>query len=871
MSDEQDLQHTTGEAAAVGTGGGPVDSADASRARDASASAAAAPSAAGESDTPYDSGFGRDGTGAVAPLAGGRIRWSLAAALACVIVGALGSVLGSRAVAHNEAAKRRLVFRAWSSEVASKLRLAIQREEDLAASATAFFAANPQASQAQLEGWVKQAQVLRGVRPLQRLSLVAYVRASELAAFGTHVLGRSSEPQEVTSPARATAALKITPSGQRAFYCLAVAGLARSDPRYPVAGVDYCAVSHALLVLRDSGATTFASVLEGTTPALAVDVPVYRGTPATVSARRQAFVGWFRELLEPDVVLREALPGSVQGALRIRHRTGSSSVVFSLGVASRGAQTAALDLGGGWSARTFGPRVDAGVFAYPSATWVLAGGCALSLLFGVLALGGGLGGARRPRPARPARVGRRRGAIPEETLYDQLTGLPNRALVMELAKRMVARASRQSGLLCGALLINIDWFKDINDKLGQAAGDQLLTAVARRLDGVVRASDTVGRLREDEFVVLVESAARGARLDMLARRIVEALNKPVELDDFRPQFHMTASIGVAFGQYLDHQDVLRDAHTAMYAAKAAGKNRYTMFNANMRSTIEGRGLLEAEMNQALLEKQFFAVYQPIRDLRTGRVAGLDAFVRWRHPSRGVLAPADFIGLAEESGLIVPMGRWLLEEVCTQGASWQVCGQPVDMFVRVSAAQLNRDGFVTDVRRALQQSGLEPSSLVLEIAETTVMGDVAAATARLQAIKSTGVRILIDEFDSAYAQRSDLQQMPLDFLKVDRSTLAAFDSEEYRNWLLQAILAFGRDLTLPVIAKGVETLEQMHELRAIGCAFVQGFFVGEPVVAELVGGVFHAALAPDPEYAHALEAPQPAADPAAGDAASGQLG
>jgi len=426
-------------------------------------------------------------------------------------------------------------------------------------------------------------------------------------------------------------------------------------------------------------------------------------------------------------------------------------------------------------------------------------------------------------------------------------------------------------LLCGAVLLNVDWFKDINQKLGQAAGDQLLITVAQRLDGVVRANDTVGRLREDEFVVLVESSARGTRLDALARRIIEALHKPVELDDFGPQFHMTASIGVAFGQYTDHEDVLRDARAALVAAKAAGKDRYTLFNANMRSAIEGRGLLEEELNRALVERQFFPVFQPIRDLRTGRVAGLDALIRWRHPSRGVLAPADFIELAEESGLIVPIGRWLLEEVCTRGAAWHVAGHAADMFVRVSAGQLDRDGFVTDVRRALQQSGLEPSALVLEIAETAVISDVGAVTERLRELKEIGVRIAIDDFGSGYAHRSDLQQMPLDFLKVDRSTLAASDTEEYRDWLLQAILVFGRDLALPVIAKGVEAPEQMQELQAVGCAFAQGFFIGEPVVAEAVAGLFDAGHRFDPAYGSEPEPSQLAADRPTTGAAPGQAG
>jgi diguanylate cyclase (GGDEF)-like protein len=764
-----------------------------------------------------------------------KTAWALVAVI-CVVAGVVGSVLGARAVSRGEAAKRQLVFHAAAAEVASRLRLAISQQEDLAASASTFFAVNPHASKAELQAWAREAQVLRSFPGLERLSLVAFVPRQELVPFEAR-LGVAPRSLGPLAASRAPAALGIVPARQRPFYCLAVAGIARDASNYPPKGVDYCASSHALLGVRDSGSSSYTSVSNGATAALGVTTPVYRGSaPASVAARRQAFVGWLRELLLPGVVLREALKGYPQGAVRVRRAAGSSSVVFASAAAHAGMQSTTMSLPGGWSVRIFGPPTSAGVFASGPALAVLIGGCLLSVLFGLFVFA--LGGARLRLGARTDHE------RAHETLYDALTGLPNSALMADLARRLVMRTGRQSGLLCGALLINIDWFKDINAKLGQPAGDQLLLAVAQRLEGVVRANDTVGRLREDEFLVLVEAAARSAKLDSLARRMIEALHKPVELDDFGPQFHMTASIGVAFGQYESHEDLIRDARSALVAAKAAGKDRYTVFNANMRSVVEGRGLLEAELNKALLEKQFFPLYQPIWDLRSQRILGLDAVIRWRHPSRGVLAPSDFIELAEETGLIVPIGRWLLEEVCSSGAAWRVAGHSAGMFVRVSDMQLKRDGFATDVRRALQQSGLDPASLILQIDETAVMFDTAAATERLQALKSTGVRVAIDDFGSAYAYRPDLQQLPIDFLKVDRSTLAASDTEEYRRWLLEAILVFGRDLSLPVIAKGVETSQQLQELQAYGCTVAQGFFLGEPVPAEAVEGLFESARLPE---------------------------
>ena len=407
---------------------------------------------------------------------------------------------------------------------------------------------------------------------------------------------------------------------------------------------------------------------------------------------------------------------------------------------------------------------------------------------------------------------------------------------------MVARAGRDSGMLAGALFVDIDQLHEVNEKLGGAAGNQLLKIVGERLEDVVRAGDTVGRLDGDEFVVLVESAARGVRLDSLAQRMIEALHKPIELDDFGPSFVLTASIGVAFGRYATPEDLLRDAHVALASAKAAGKDRYTLFNANMRTVIEGRAVLEAELNTALAERQFFLLYQPIYDLRTRRVAGLEAQIRWQHPTQGVLAPDAFIPLAEETGLIVPVGRFMLESACTRAAAWDVAGHRVGVSVKVSAHQLNRDGFATDVRRALQQSGIEPSLLTLEIPETAVMRDLAAAAERLRELKALGVSVAIDDFGgSGYAHHADLRQLGLDSLRVDRSSLAASEDESYRTWLLEAIMLVGRDLELTVVATGIETHEQMATLQSIGCTMAQGALLGKAVPVDGVGGLFDTEL------------------------------
>ncbi|HSZ15335.1 MAG TPA: EAL domain-containing protein [Solirubrobacteraceae bacterium] len=817
------------------------------------------------------------GTGAQAPTASSGKRWSPAriqlldnhklvwavVALVCAAAGAVTSVVGAHAVARNDATAARQSAQQTSAAIASTVKLSLRHEEDIAVGAATYFAGNSKTSPKEFATWVKWARTLRRYPELDGLSLVTLVHASELAAFDGRITGQAVKrvptstatiasspatpsPTSTTSPATpARPALRVVPATDHGYYCLAIANLVRGPAKSPPAGLDYCAVTPGLLLSRDSGLSSYTTVLAGGSKALAIDVPVYRGnaTPHTVFGRDAASVGWLREVLNPAVVLREALRGHEASAVRLSYNAGATHLAFADGTTPSGVQSSTTELrNGGWTVQSFAAPPSTSVLGDGSALALLIVGCVLSGLAGVLifVLGPGREPGEQREPVRmPVPQPRK---TPAEELHDPLTSLPNRALMMDRAECMLARAGRQSGLLVGALFIDVDWFKDVNERLGEAAGDQILKIVAERLEGVVRAGDTVGRLGDDEFVLLVETAARGARLDSLARRVVEALHKPFELDGFGPSFFLTASIGVAFGRYETPEDLLRDAQLALFAAKSAGKDRYTLFNANMRSVIEGRGVLEQELNAALAEKQFFLLYEPIYDLSTGKVAGLEALIRWLHPKRGVVLPDDFIPLAEETGLTVPIGRWALEEACGRAAAWNVAGFGVGVSVEVTANQLNRENFVTDVRRALQQSGVEPSMLTLEIPETTVMSDVNAAVERLQEIKQLGVRIAIDDFGgSGYAYHSDLRRLPLDFLKVDRASLAASEDEDYRTWLLEAILIVGRDLSLTVIAKGIESFDQIAALQEMGCTMAQGAMMGKPVPANALEKVFGASL------------------------------
>jgi diguanylate cyclase (GGDEF)-like protein len=448
-----------------------------------------------------------------------------------------------------------------------------------------------------------------------------------------------------------------------------------------------------------------------------------------------------------------------------------------------------------------------------------------------------LGLRRRPEPIVVAAAPDGTPPAPREDLYDGLTGLPNRGLTLDRAERMLARAGRNSSIMVGALFVDIDWFKDVNEKLGQEAGDQLLKIVAERLQSTVRTHDTVGRYGGDEFVIIVESPVRGMRLDSLARRIIEALHKPVEIEGFGPSFFLTASIGVAFGRYATPDDMLRDAHMALFAAKAAGKDRYTLFNANMRAIIEGRGVLEVELNTALQEGQFSLLYQPVYELSSRRVVALEALLRWDHPTKGEVPPSDFIPLAEESGLIVPIGRWALTEAARQAAIWGDGREPPPvMCVNLSARQFAQPDIVEMISGAIEESGVNAESLCLEITESVVMEQSHGTVTTLGELKRLGVQLAIDDFGTGYSSLGYLQRFRLDYLKIDRSFVDGLGRDPEQTAIVDAVVRLAQALGLGVIAEGVERTEQLEALRALGCDLVQGFLFAHPQPAEEAGAL-----------------------------------
>ena len=772
------------------------------------------------------------------------------------LAGVSGSVLGARSIAHSDANKARLAFRTASIEVAASVKLAIQHEEDLVVSSRAYIRSNPKASAAGFDAWAESLEAMQRYPELQNIGLVKLVPAAHVASFKARLTANPVRPFGPRSrgPTGPTGSLEILPPGARSYYCFAVAGLARSLATYLPAGVDYCALAPQLILDRDTGFAGYAPFVNGSTVSLGIETPVYSGgaVPAAMSARKRTFLGWLGELLVPNVVLERALSGHPNLAVHFRYDSRFSHVQFSRGRIPSGAQSTTIPLlvgrealgnsHEGWTLETFAAPLAGGILHNRSSLTLLVGGSLLSVVLALLVfvLASGRTRALSLVTQKTRELDTKNRELAHQALHDALTGLPNRTLVLERAERLLARAAHEPTTMTGALFIDIDGFKHVNDNLGHAAGDELLRTVAQRLRGTVREQDAVGRLGGDEFVVLAE-ASHDASLDPLAERITNALREPVEFED--KTISVTASIGVAVGRYPDPDALLRDADLALYAAKAAGKDRYTLFDAGMTSTADVRARLERELSAAVQEGQFFLLYQPLFDLRQRAAVGVEALIRWQHPTKGVVAPSDFIPLAEESGLVSAIGRWVLDEACRQAATWAERGLEMGVCVNVSAFQVGRKGFVEDVRRSLQDSGLEPSSLTLEITETALMGDLPAACEHLETVRSLGVRVAIDDFGTGYASLSNLQRVPVDILKIDMSFVAALNDGAQSRELLQAILGVGEALSLAVVAEGIEDESQLDALLAMGFETGQGFLMAKPSSAEVIETRFGSSVRP----------------------------
>ena len=410
-----------------------------------------------------------------------------------------------------------------------------------------------------------------------------------------------------------------------------------------------------------------------------------------------------------------------------------------------------------------------------------------------------------------------------QALRDALTGLPNRTLFMERLDHALARCRRDASSLWVGI-IDLDGFKTVNDSLGHHAGDELLQAVAARFDPCLRGNDTVARLGGDEFAILIESGVGGVEV---AERLHEALRAPITVAG--REIAASASIGLACGSGLDERmELLRQADTAMYAAKARGRGFFAVFEPEMARQAVSRLEMEADLGRALERGQFHLAYQPTVDVATGHVLGFEALLRWTHPERGPVGPGEFVPIAETCGAIVPIGRWVLSEACAQAARWQQTGAPINISVNVSGVQLRMSNLVADVDSALAASGLDPHRLVIELTESVLMDDGPDLVAVLERLRDRGVRVAIDDFGTGYSSLAYLQRLPVDVLKVDKAFVDRLGEGAQADGMVRAIIELAATLSADTVAEGVERLEQASLLQAIGCHAAQGYLFAKPL-------------------------------------------
>jgi diguanylate cyclase (GGDEF)-like protein len=423
--------------------------------------------------------------------------------------------------------------------------------------------------------------------------------------------------------------------------------------------------------------------------------------------------------------------------------------------------------------------------------------------------------------------------------HDSLTGLPNRSMFNQLLSFSIANA-RRNQRQCAVLFIDLDRFKLINDSLGHGAGDRLLVEIAARANAVVRASDVVARLGGDEFVILLNEVTGAEQAMAVAHSLLTAISKPMDLSGH--ECRVTGSIGIAMfpENGADEQTLMKNADIAMYLAKAEGKNDVRLFSAEIETQSVDRLEIESNLRHALERDELVLHYQPKVDVLTGKIAGVEALLRWNHPSLGMLQPIRFIPLAEETGLIVTIGRWVLNTACAQGMAWQRAGlPPISMAVNVSPRQFSDEHLLSYIDQALESSGLDPKLLQIEITESMVMLNVERAIRVLDAIQRRGVRLAVDDFGTGYSSMSVLKRFPIDTIKLDRSFVRDLPDSSEDKAISQAIINMGKALGLTIVAEGVETVEQDRFLRDHACDEIQGFLFSKPVAPDKIVALLNA--------------------------------
>lgn len=760
-----------------------------------------------------------------------RRRPSLAVAIAILIVGLALSAAAALLLRADVRSHEHREFTATAADVKETLAAELRRDTDFVATLRALETMHPRLSDTQFNEWYAQLEGDRRQVGNLATAVISVVPASELESFQAR---RKSDP---AFRALVGSDFEILPAGRRSRYCLLSAGRSQLalNPLVMVAlHADWCTdvitgLAGVLESEADSGQFAVSPPRVGT---VFIGAAIYRrgASLRSVAARRAAVIGWIWSSVDMPSVIRAAL-GIHRGlAVTLYHRDANRGLELAgaAGAPGRGdtlLYRKAFDIQGTWIIAVRGVPPTTGIPADVQGVSLFLGGIIVSLLLSALVFM-----LMRSRQRALGLAAERTDQLRHQALHDALTGLPNRLLVLDRAEQMLARARRRHSPAV-AIYLDLDGFKHIVDSYGHAAGDELLKIVAARLTGIVREADTAARIGGDEFVILTEGASFDAGPELMAQRLLEVLRVPYSLrGKTAREVSLTASIGIAFGMRESADELLRDAGFALREAKAAGRNRYVLFESSMHTAAKDRGELEMDLAGALDRREMFLLYQPMFDLRTEEIVGVEALLRWGHTTRGVLSPTEFIPIAEESGLIVPIGRWALNEACRQAASWHRQDRRVGISVNVSARQLDHDALLEEVEHALHASGLDPTALTLEVTETTLMRDTEQTARRLESLKQLGVRVAVDDFGTGYSSLAYLRQFPVDALKIDKSFVAGIAAHKESAALVHTLVALGKALELQTIAEGIKETGQLQALQQEQCDYGQGFLFSKPLDA-----------------------------------------